>query len=402
MNILFLVYRYPNEKNNSTLEKDLVRIFNEKGHECFAVSITEEKYGKDTYLYDDNGINVLKVKTGDLFGVNKIKKGITVMTMPKLLEKEILREFGNIKIDLIVAYTPFMANPKLVNNLKKHFACSSLMMMWDIFPQNAKDLGLMRNKFIFNYFKYKEKKMFQAFENIACNSEGNIQYVNKNYEYVTGKNIFLVRNCEYPTETLSENEKEQIRLKYGFNQDDTLCIFGGNMGVPQQLENLITLAEMLPNFKFVFVGEGTEKKRLENLSKDISNVVFIDKLARLEYEELLMSCDVGLISLNEKYTVPNFPIKVTGYIKLGIPIFAVLDRVSYQDLGKFIIENNVGMAIEAEELGRMKEEVKSLINTEKIEEQKKNMKALFKKEFHIENAYESINNNLFKKIKENS
>ena len=156
MNILFLVYRYPDEKNNSTLEKDLVRIFNEKGHSCFAVSITEKKYGKNTYLFDDNGIKVLKVKTGDLFGVNKIKKGLTVMTMPKLLGKETFKKFGTTKIDLIVAYTPFMANPKLVNNLKKHFACGSLMMMWDIFPQNAKDLGLIKNKYVFNYFKYKD------------------------------------------------------------------------------------------------------------------------------------------------------------------------------------------------------------------------------------------------------
>lgn len=393
MNILFLVARYPDEEKNTILEKDLVRIFSEKGHNCFCVSLNERKNNRETYSFKDKNVDVLKVKTGNMFNTNKLDKLYTVLTMPKDLKNGILNKFGDKKIDLIVAYTPFMANPKLVNSLKKYYNCKSLMISWDIFPQNAKDLGIIKNKYVFYYFKKKEIKMFEAFEYVACNSEGNIKYLNENYEFKKNKKIFLSRNCEYDNK-IQQINKLKIRKKYNLNIEDIILVFGGNMGVPQKLENILEIAKQNQKIKFIFLGNGTEKKKLIDKSKELENVKFLGPFKREEYENFIQCCDAGIISLNENYTVPNFPAKVTGYLKVGLPIFASLDQVAYNDLGNFIEKNKIGNAVLAGNFSEANEKLRNFLNLDKLQEYKKNTKIIFKKELEIENAYNAIIKNV--------
>ena len=390
MNILFLVSRYPDKENETILEKDLVRIFNEKGHKCFVGTIIEKKYNQPTYEFDDNGIKVLKVKTGNMFNdVSAIEKGITVTTLPFQVSNEIIKKYRDERIDLVIAYSPFMSNPQLINRLKKKFQCKTLMMMWDIFPQNAWDLGIIKNKLIFNYFKYKEHQMLKTFDYIACNSEGNIKYLNENYKFRNDEKLFLSRNCEYDREK-QEIDKLEVRKKYNLNTEDIILVFGGNMGIPQKLDNILEIAKQNQEIKFIFLGNGTEKQKLIENSEAIENVEFLGSFKREEYEEFIQCCDAGIISLNENYTVPNFPAKVTGYLKVGLPIFASLDPVAYNDLGNFIEKNQVGNAVLAINGREANKKLKNFLNSEKLEEYKKNTRVIFKKELEIENAYNAI------------
>lgn len=404
MNILFLVSRYPENENESILEKDLVKIFNDKNHNCFVATINERKFNKPTYLLNDNKIKVLKTKTGNMFNdINFIEKGITVVTLPFLLKRSILKHFGNEKIDLIIAYSPFMSNPSLLKPLRKHFLknnknLKTMMILWDIFPQNAKDLGIMKNKLIFSYFKSKEHKMLKSYDFIACNSEGNINYLTTNYNFIKNDNLLLVRNCEYPV-TPNLLPKDDVRKKYNLKENEIVFIFGGNMGIPQKIENIINIANEFKtneNVKFLFAGNGTEKNKLKQLSKDNKNIVFLDFIPREEYESLINACDIGIISLNEKYTVPNFPAKVTGYCKLGLPILASLDNAAFCDLGVLLKEKKMGFPFKAGNLNEGIELIKKILNKKyNISEYSKNIQEFYNKELNIENAYNNIISKLF-------
>ena len=58
-----------------------------------------------------------------------------------------------------------------------------------------------------------------------------------------------------------------MREKYNLEQK-FVVIYGGNMGIPQGLEAVIKLAETKQKYSdvvFLFVGKGTEKKKLEDL-----------------------------------------------------------------------------------------------------------------------------------------
>ena len=271
MNILFLYLRHSENKDDSTLTRELSDEFSRNGNNITVVTILEKKFKRETEYKIENGYEVLRVKTGNYFNVgNKIEKGITTLTMIPKLKRGILKYLGDKKYDLIITHTPFLSDASLINPLKRYFKCPVHLILWDIFPQNAKDIGMMKNNIIFNFFKQKEKKMFLAYDQIWCMSNGNIKYLQEKYEYLDKDKIKLLKNWAYLKPKLEIN-KEEIRKKYGYSEKDFLAIFGGNMGKPQKLENILSLAEKcleLPDVKFIFVGNGSEREKLKKIAID--------------------------------------------------------------------------------------------------------------------------------------
>lgn len=346
MNILFIFSRHSEDEKDSTLTKDLSDEFHKQGHNIAVVTILEKKYKRNTQLKIENGYEVLRVKTGNYFNTNKFEKGLTVLTMPIDIKKGIIEYLGDRKYDLIITHTPFVSSENIIKPLKEYFKCPAFLILWDIFPQNAKDIGIIKNNFIFKYFKYKEKQMLSIYDKILCMSEGNIEYIKNNYSYLNPKNIKLLRNWAIikSEETV---DRKNIREKYNYSVDDFILIFGGNMGKPQKLENILDLAKeclYLENVKFLFIGSGTEKDRLERYSKDnsLKNIRFLNQIPRENYEKLTSACDIGLVSLDERFTVPNFPSKTTDYFKLRLPILASLDKCASKDYGIFLQEKVKG------------------------------------------------------------
>lgn len=397
MNILFLFLRHSENKEDSTLTKDISDEFYKNGHNIKVVTLLERKEKKKTILKNENGYNILRVKTGNYFdSPGKIEKGLTALTMPYLLEKEIKNKFKNDKIDLIYTHTPFMSNSRLIKNLKKFFKCKSCLHLWDIFPQNALDIGILSKGILSKYFEREEQKMYDSFDYIGCMSNGNLKYMKNRDINFSDEKYFILKNWAQIKEEITPNKKE-VREKYGYKEADFICIFGGNMGKPQKLENILELAKKsLQNklIKFIFIGKGTEKEKLVKISKDnkLENLKFLEYVPREDYEILTASCDIGLVSLDERFTVPNFPSKTTDYFKLKLPILASLDSCSQKDYGVFLQEEvKGGLYAPAGDIERLYDQLIKLSNNKELRERLgKNGREYYENKLGVDKAYEVI------------
>ncbi len=397
MNILFLFLRHSENPTDSTLTKDISDEFHKQGHNIKVVTLLEKKYDKETQLKVENGYPVLRVKTGNYFdSPGKIEKGITALIMSKDLEKAIKKYFKNEKFDLIYTHTPFISNAKLINNLKRYYSCKSCLHLWDIFPQNAKDINLLTNKILLSFFEYQEQKMYDAFDYIGCMSKGNLEYMRIRDKNIKINKYFILKNWAQIKDKPVFNKK-LIREKYGYIEQDFICIFGGNMGKPQKLENILELAKKSlidKSIKFLFIGKGTERNLLENKVKNekINNVKFLDYIPREDYELVTAACDIGLVSLDERFTVPNFPSKTTDYFKLELPILASLDSCAAKDYGKFLQDEVKGglftLAGDTEDLYNQLLKLKD--NSELKIELGKNGRKYYENELGVDKAYETI------------
>ena len=115
------------------------------------------------------------------------------------------------------------------------------------------------------------------------------------------------------------------------------------MGLPQGLESVIKLAEIKQKYLdvlFLFVGQGTEKKKLEKLVsiKKIKNVRFYDAIPPSEYLQLMSICDIGIISLHPNLFIPCIPSKTIGYWAVKLPILALVHPLT--DYGNYVIESS--------------------------------------------------------------
>lgn len=423
MKILFLTSRFPTQNNHFTLEKELVFAFNKNGHTCTVANILEKKQQQKSNIKTlNNGIKVLNIRTGNLFNdVNVLEKKITAFSLPYIFKKEIPKLLPNDSFDLIIAYGPYLCGSELISSLKKTYKAKAILVQWDIFPQNAYDLNIIKNKLIFNYLKYKQKAMLAEYDLILCNSEGNIAYLKQHFPKEVNNKCFLFHNCESASLKIddrildgnkeqqtelsnngiieSPNHKNNIKTQYKIPSEAITLIFGGNIGIPQALTNIISLADKFKHNKklhFVIIGRGTEANKIKELSTERANVTYIDYIASSEYEKLLSACDYGIISLSEKFTVPNFPAKVTSYLKHQIPIFACLDDAAYNDLGMFITNNEVGYCIKARELKSSfhDKEVKNLeellSNSQHYQKLKNNAEMVFNQYFNMDEVFSNL------------
>lgn len=392
MNFLFLPHKFPKGEKNTCLEKDFIKKLVEKGHNVYVATPTERRIGEETHLYEENGVKILYVKTGNRTKEYKlIEKIFTILSTPFLLKKGIRKYFSDIKIDYIVSYTPFMSNLGLIKSLTKFYLCKNVLFLWDIMPQTAKDMGIIKNELIFNYMKKNEKKLYQYVDKIICNCDEAKRYILKN-NYKKEKDIIFIRNPEYIQ--LKEERNLNIREKYGYKKEEKVFIFGGNMGMLQKLDNLLDLAKNMINnkkIKFLLIGDGKDKSLLEKrIEKEkITNVKILNVVPREDYESLVSEMDGGLICLNEKNTIPNFPTKVTAYLKLGIPMFAILDASAAKGVGKYIQDNQVGVWSKAGDLKDTILKFEEFLENIEIKKYSKNyLKSIYKKDFDIEKAYE--------------
>ena len=93
---------------------------------------------------------------------------------------------------------------------------------------------------------------------------------------------------------------------------------------------------------FLIVGDGTEFRKIEsyvNVDKPL-NVKLMKRLPKEDYDKMVGACDVGLIFLDHRFTIPNFPSRLLSYMQAKIPVLAVTD--SNTDVGKVLVDGGFG------------------------------------------------------------
>lgn len=318
---------------------DLVLEFAEKGHNVFVVAplLGEGK----TFIQKEKNINILWVKTMTQLNVGLIKKTIANIILPLDFSSAIIKYFPN-NIDLIITPTPPITFYALVHKLKKRFTSKFFLILRDIFPQNAVDLGLMRKGVVYKIFRRQEKKLYEIADGIGCMSQGNIEYIKLHNPEIDYTKLVYLPNWLEPS-TKGESDINVIE-KYGL-KNKFIVLFGGNLGVAQQPENVLKLAQLHNDKKdilFLIIGKGVLKKEIEiRIRKEnISNVKLLDYIPRNEYDIIARYCKIGLVSLSDRFSIPNIPSRTLGYWSVGLPVFAMVDKNT--DCGEALIEKHNG------------------------------------------------------------
>lgn len=374
MKIMYLSIAFDEKGDN--LYNNLVDSLLKRNHR-----VTVVKTSTDKSFLDIKSINyqILNVKTFDLFHSNLIKKGINLLLIKHYFKRAIKKNLIYDEFDLILYATPPITLYSVINFCKKFYNARTFLMLKDIFPQNAVDLGMFsKRSIIYKYFRNNEKKYYKISDYIGCMSQGNVDYLLKYNPYLSKEKIGIFNNS--------------IRIEYQyetkFNKTKTVFLFGGNLGKPQNLQFILNIIKKLDDFPkafFMIVGKGTEQDRVEKVLKEnkLSNLKYIEYLPSNEYEEILKEADVGLISLDLRFTIPNIPSKFQAYLRQKKPVLAITDTAT--DLKDMIINNDCGWWIEASNEDKVVSLIKEIC--ENKEEQIKKGKNGFQyliRDFNIE------------------
>ena len=348
MNILFLTMNPFTSIEMHNIYSDLMKEFIRHGHRPYIVTPREKKTGEQTELLDYSDHSILKVQIGNTSGVSLIEKGISTVTLSGKFYRAVKRKLGHLKFDLILYSTPPITLATPIRQLKKLFGCRTYLMLKDIFPQNAVDLGMFSERgLIHRYFRAKEKALYRISDKIGCMSPANVDYLLMHNPEIPRDHVEICPNAIIPHPVQDRNAKKRaLREKYGIPDEAIVYLYGGNLGKPQGIPFLVDCLKAnmnLPDRYFIICGQGSEYGLLEDFVRTCkpANVKLLKFLPKEEYDLLATGCDVGLVFLDYRFTIPNFPSRILSYMENEMPILVCTDAVT--DLGEIAEKNGFGL-----------------------------------------------------------
>lgn len=358
--------------DESGIYTDLMRKFRDEGWEVYIVYPNERRLKRPTELHDNGHVHSLGVRTLNLTKTNVVEKGIGQLLLERQFNAAIRKYFKGIKFDLILYSTPPITFNRVIKAAKANAnpGVISYLMLKDIFPQNAVDLGMLSKSgfkgILYRMFRRKERELYRISDVIGCMSPANVRYVLEHNPEVSASKVEIAPNsCDVPKECISsDSERRNIREKFNLPTDKTIFIYGGNMGKPQGIPFLVECLRAVKNrvdCHFVVVGDGTEYPKLETFVNECNPcaVSVFRRLPKEDYDALAAVCDVGLIFLDYRFTIPNYPSRLLPYLMSHKPIIAVTDPNC--DTGTLAEENGYGFYCPSNSVERFVEIVDKML-----------------------------------------
>lgn len=398
MNILLLSLTF-SDSGHTSMYEDLLDVFVRNGHNVYVACSNDSRSSEPCGIQQWNNKTVLRVKTGDITGnVNIIKKGLTTVLIDFYFKKALRKYFKNIHFDLIIYPTPPITSANTIAWAKKHYNAKTYLMLKDIFPQNAVDLGMMRKTglkgLIYKYFRRKEKFFYRISDYIGCMSPANVQYVLGHNPEIKSDRVEVCPNCLLiPTQDPNfKRDGIELKKKYDIPEEAVIFLYGGNLGKPQGIDFLIKcLRHEKENKKayFIIIGSGSDFGKLKAFvdSEKPANVKLLNYMPKDEYQLISDQCDVGMMFLDHRFTIPNFPSRILNYLASGNPVLAATDANT--DIGTIARDNGFGFCCESNDVKGFAKAVDDFINADREVMGEKGWNFL-KNNWSVENGYNII------------
>jgi glycosyltransferase involved in cell wall biosynthesis len=350
---------YPPLRTSAAVQlRDLAQQFAALGHRPVVVvpsSMSDTPWTVERL----DGIEVLRVAAPPTRAPSLVRRAIAEMWLPFAMLRNLRKSpFRSAEWDLLAWYSPPIFFGPLIWALRRASGARTYLILRDIFPEWAVDLGLVRRGPIYLMFKAIAAIQYAVSEVIGVQTPSNLAYLSR-WARPPRRRIEVLHNWL----TVTPDIGCSIAIGKTPLAGRKIFVYIGNMGVAQGMDIFIELIHSLrhrEDIGFLFVGRGSEFPKLEaeKASRELNNALFFDEIDSSEIPGLLAQCHVGLVALHPDHKTHNIPGKFVSYVHYGLPVLARvnggtdLERlIEDEEVGKVYVGNSVG------ELRRLAEEL---------------------------------------------
>lgn len=320
--------------------RDLSREFVRQGHEL-TVMLPSPDLDDQWRIEELAGVRVLRLKAPRTKDIGYIRRTINEFLMPFAMLRNLRKcPLAAEKWDGVAWYSPTIFLGPMVSALKRASACRSYLIIRDVFPEWAADMGLIGKGLPYHVFKAIANYQYSVADVIGVQTPGNCSYFT-DWINSPARRLEVLQNwlANAPAAGCS------ISIDQTMLAGRKIFVYAGNMGVAQGMGILLDLAECVKqrsDLGFLFVGRGSDAHRLraEATQRELDNVVFFDEIDPDEIPGLYAQCDIGLVALDPRHKTHNIPGKFLSYMQAGLPVLASINPGN--DLVELITTEQVG------------------------------------------------------------
>ena len=390
MRLVLVADTFPPLRTSGAVQlRDLSRELVHQGHQL-TVLLPDSDNAQAWLLDDWEGVRVLRLRSPKTKGVGYVRRTLSEFWMPFAMRRQFKRSpLAHERFDGVVWYSPSIFHGPFVQTLKRHSRCPSYLIIRDIFPEWAVDMGLMGRGLPYRVFDAVARYQYSVADVIGVQTPGNLAYFDR-WQQQQGRTLEVLQNW------LGKPAQERcpIRLDQTALAGRQVFVYAGNMGVAQGMDSVLDLAEQLQNradVGFLLVGRGSDAARLKGLAKkrDLNNVLFHDEINPDEIPDLYAQCCAGIVALDPRHRSHNIPGKFLTYMQSGLPVLANVNVGN--DLAKLIRDQQVGQVSENNDPLALRQLAEQLLEQIQVDANlPSRCKALFEKQFAVEAAAKQI------------
>jgi glycosyltransferase involved in cell wall biosynthesis len=369
--------------------RDLAREFVRLGHRL-TVLLPDAAINTPWVIEKFDGVEVLRLKAPPTKDIGYVRRTLGELLMPVAMMRQLNKTaLASVQWDGVVWYSPSIFHAPLASSLKRASGCKAYLIIRDIFPEWAVDMGLMGRGLPYRFFDAVARYQYSVADVIGVQTPGNRGYFDQ-WQQKPGRRLEVLQNwLDKPAQA-----RCPIRVNETGLAGRKVFVYAGNMGIAQGMDILIELAEKLQHLAdvgFLFVGRGSDSARLKNSAKDrkLDNVLFYDEIHPDEIPDLYAQCSAGIVALDPKHKSHNIPGKFLTYMQSGLPVLANVNPGN--DLAKMIRDERVGQVCENNQIDDLLRLVGKLLAQIKSDsELSSRCRNLFAREFAVDKAVRQI------------
>ena len=140
---------------------------------------------------------------------------------------------------------------------------------------------------------------------------------------------------------------------------------------------------------FLIVGSGTEYPQIKEWFDTVhpNSVSVYERLPKADYDLLVQCCDVGLIFLDHRFTIPNYPSRLLSYLEYKMPVLCATDPNT--DIGRIAEDNGYGYWCESNSVEAFTSILDKMIHSNR-QLMGENGYAFLKDNYLVQNTYNAI------------
>lgn len=390
MRIALIADTFPPLRTSGAVQlRDLSREFARQGHELTVLLPSPDQ--QDAWVLEQiDSVQVLRLKAPRTKDIGYVRRTLGELAMPFAMLRQFRKSpLANKRWEGVVWYAPSIFNGPLASALKRSSDCKGYLIIRDIFPEWAVDMGLMGRGLPYLFFDAVARYQYSVADVIGVQTPGNRAYFDR-WQQHPGRTLEVLTNwLDKPAQACCPIRVSKTQLA-----GRKIFVYAGNMGVAQGMDILLDLAKQLrsrTDVGFMFVGRGSDATRLKTSAKDqqLDNVLFYDEIHPDEIPDLYAQCSAGIVALDPRHKSHNIPGKFLTYMQSGLPVLANVN--SGNDLAQIIRAEQVGQVCESNQVEDLLQLAHKLLSQIQSECQlPARCRNLFEREFAVEKTVRQI------------
>lgn len=389
MRLVLIADTFPPLRSSGAVQlRDLARECAAQGHD---LTVLLPGHGQATpwQLDEVEGVQVMRLRAPRTKDIGYLRRTLAEFVMPWVMARNLaLSPLANARWSGVIWYAPSIFHGPLARRLKARSGSKGYLIIRDIFPDWAADMGLLRRGGLpWLFFAAVARAQYAVADVIGVQTPGNLEYFH-DWRRGPGRRVEVLQNWL----GAPADRPCTIRIAQTPLAGRRIFVYAGNMGIAQGLEVVMDMALSMADRSdvgFLFVGRGSEVERLKSRAAGAEHILFRDEIHPDEIPDLYTQCTIGLVALDARHRSHNIPGKFLTYMQSGLPALASVNAGN--DLIRIIQNERVGMVCNTHNAADLRSAAEKLLDTIDTDPQMtERCRNLFSREFSVAKTVQQI------------